>query len=130
MNPTATASHLRDAFGSAVYPVHPLVAATYALVAFETFEAALEPTEHGYSALVASSRVPGSGDAAYAADRVLRRIRDGDEVDEVLAFADDYWRRATRNGYADRTGDGLEQAHAMEALFRELAMEAWRAHWD
>lgn len=113
-----TALELYQQFGTPVYPGHPVALACYTLIEHPGFEGPPVKT-------VAASR-----DSTQATAAMLGRIQRGESVDSALKWAGDWWARTIRNhrpAFDQRLEPGLEQAAAMEPLFREL-IEAAREH--
>lgn len=104
-----------------VYPGHPLVLATIVMSIFPSYEEACAPTDHGWSAALADSRVPGAGDHVGAAMAVLRKGADGAAVDEMVLTARDYWDKGQAGGHVKNVPSGSHQAGVIEPHFRELA---------
>lgn len=111
-------------FGEPIYPGHPLVVACYTMLAFDSLADALETTEHGWSAMVGSTDVPGCGSSVRAAENLLDNLRRGGDIDLAVAAARVGWARALGGQapiFDTAMGPGQTQADAMEPLFRTLS---------
>jgi hypothetical protein len=97
-----------------VYPGHPITLACQIATTFPDLEAAGHPTRWGWPAALSSGQVSGAGSSVYLGLNVLRMLRDGHPLDEVLAWADDMWLAGSRwndAGYlASEAAVGIEQA--------------------
>ncbi|MHD0644450.1 hypothetical protein ACYPKM_02285 [Pseudomonas aeruginosa] len=104
-----------------VYPGHPLVLAYLVMRAFSSFSVAngKEPGSDYHRALTSS--IPGAGDHMHAAVRALALGDSGNSIDDMVAFAYDYWNRGNAGGHTGNVSAGITQAVAIESAFRELA---------
>lgn len=107
-----------------VYPGHPLVLATAIMHVFATFAEANEPTEQGYCAALADSRIPGAGDHVGAAMRTLELGSRGANADAMVAYAARYWETGQAGGHIKKVDAGKAQAEKIEPHFRAMA-EQW-----
>lgn len=113
-----------------VYPGHALVLALYAIRAFPSARFALATCkDHHFSELVGSILVPGAGDGAYAADHLLRKIRETPaKLEEHLEWAREEWVRRVGPGTGNHEKSyepGVQQAKELEELFRAAV-----SNWD
>ena len=95
-----------------VYPGHPLTIACQIAAAFPDLDAAAHSTRWGWPAALASEHVNGAGSNVYLGLNVLRMLRNGHSLDDVLAWADDMWLAGSRwndAGYLAAEG-GIEQS--------------------
>jgi len=70
-----------------IYPGHPMTLAVQIAEAFPTLEAA-HARDGDYPAALGSSKVDGAGGYVYCALEALDRLRRGESLDAVLAWAD------------------------------------------
>jgi hypothetical protein len=118
---------LFHAYGTPVYPGHPVALACYALIGVPTIDAALTPASPSAMTLVTAKAVVGAHDALQAAAAMLGRLHRGEPVDAALKWANDWWARCIRThqpAFDRRLEPGLEQAARMEPLFRDLIASA------
>lgn len=112
-----------------VYPGHPLVLALYAMREYPSARAALAPTEHGWPALVGNSAIPGAGDGAHAAARLLRQMWENRVPHQTAhQVAHGMWTGMVgpRSGnHEDAYEPGVKQAEELHDLFVETAR-----NWD
>lgn len=106
-----------------VYPGHPLVLATAIMRVFPSFGAANQATEHGWSAALADSRVPGAGDHVGAAMRTLELGSRGSDADAMVEYAARYWEAGQAGGHVKNLDAGRAQAEQIESHFRALAKQ-------
>lgn len=78
----------RAAGDIAYYPGHPITLAVQIAQAFPTLEEAHATTEHGWSAALSCDKVDGAGGNVYAALQALDKLRKGESLESVLAWAD------------------------------------------
>src|SRR3989344_4472835 len=97
-----------------VYPGHPLVLATAIMRVFPSFGAANQATEHGWSAALADSRVPGAGDHVGAAMRTLELGSRGSDADAMIEYAARYWEAGQAGGHVKNQDAGRAQAGQIE----------------
>lgn len=107
-----------------VYPGHPLVLATAIMRVFPTFADANNPTDHGWSAALADSRIPGAGDHVGAAMRTLELGSRGANADAMVAYATRYWEAGQAGGHIKNVDAGKTQAEKVEPHFRAMS-EQW-----
>lgn len=109
-----------------VYPGHGITVAYFIVHVFSLPDEAFGPAQlFGCSRAVASLYVPGAGCGACAGVDVLHRLWNGDDWDEVMADADDNWRR--RNLNPTRLKRGQDQADSLRKQLKEH-QSWWRAH--
>lgn len=70
------------------YPGHPITLAVQIARAFPTFAAARATSPHGWPEALSSDKVDGAGGNVYTALMVLDKLRKGENLDAVLAWAD------------------------------------------
>lgn len=98
-----------------IYPGHAVTIACQIAVTFPSFADAIRPTTAGWPEALASRAIAGAGGSVYQALALLRRIEEGQPLDEVMRWADTRWRsRCAEEGRPD--GDrGCEQARRFVA---------------
>lgn len=124
---TEVQPRLARAYGHAVYPGHALTLAVHALHHFASLDDALAPQSTGWPRMVGSVAVPGAGDGAHEAARLLENLRGGITAADLATDADEEWRRRLGGqspAFADKLLPGLEQAASMRDLFYALASAA------
>ncbi len=109
-----------------VYPDHPLIVALHVFANFKNAsEAIAECAIDECPALVSSSKVPASGDGAWACYRMIKHIKEKHLTPETAClWADGFWVRLVGPGtgnFEDRLKDGLEVAYKARAIFIEAA---------
>lgn len=104
-----------------VYPGHPQVLGTAIMSVFAAFADANRPTEHGWCAALADSRIPGAGDHVGAAMRMLELGSRGLNADAMIAYATQYWEAGQAGGDTDNVDAGRAQAEKIEPHFRAIA---------
>jgi hypothetical protein len=103
-----------------VYPGHPLVLATAIMSIYPDFTSANGITVSGFPQALTDNSIPGSGDHVEAALDTLELGAKGASLEEMIAFANDYWIRGKAGGHIKNVDDGSAQALAMHDAFREL----------
>jgi hypothetical protein len=71
-----------------IYPGHPITLAVQIARAFPTFAAARAPSSHGWPEALSSDKVDGAGGNVYTALQALGKLRKGESIESVLAWAD------------------------------------------
>ena len=104
-----------------VYPGHPLVLGTAIMSVFAAFPDANRPTEQGWCAALADSRIPGAGDHVGAAMRMLELGSRGSSADAMIAYATHYWDAGQAGGHINKVAAGRAQAVRIEPHFRAIA---------
>jgi hypothetical protein len=107
-----------------VYPGHPLVLATVIMSVFDSFGDASDSNADGRSRAITSDAIPGAGDHASAALRVLAVGANDGTLDEMVEYARRYWNENQAGGHRDSVAKGNTQADRIEPHFRAKAA-AW-----
>lgn len=119
-NPTNLATPFNPVM--AVYPGHPITLAVTVMQAYASLESALERSaSDGFKAALTNSAVAGARGPLNAALGMLHTLQEGVlSVEEVFQWADNYWYEETNHGYERQYAEGLNQAHTLQPLFRQL----------
>ena len=112
-----------------VYPDHALIVALHVFANFKKASDAISIQKEGdCPALVSSSKIPGSGDGAWACYRMIKHIKDKNLTPETAClWADGQWVGLVGPGtgnFEDRLSDGLKVASEARGMFVEMA-EKW-----
>lgn len=119
-----------------VYPDHVIITALHVFANFDKASEALEVIDNSTTnvksscpRMVASSKVLGSGDAAWSCSRMIKQIKDGNlSVENAYIFADGLWVGLIGPGsgnFEDRLKDGLAVGCKARSRFLEAAKK-----WD
>jgi hypothetical protein len=119
-----------------VYPDHILIVALHVFANFDNASEALEVidnstinTKSSCPRMVASDKVPGSGEAAWSCARMIREIKDGKLSPETACiFADGIWVGLVgpgTNNFENRLKDGLAAGYNARGKFLDAV-----AKWD
>ena len=108
-----------------IYPGHPVVMALLITHLFDDLASAATPTEHGWSAAVGSSDIPGGGGEVASGLNLLIKVAAGEcSLDEAIAWGDERWALSKAGGHADRVEPGQCQAELAKPLLR-TRLQTW-----
>lgn len=125
----ADLEHLKTA---AVYPGHPVTIGYLITLLYPSYEAAVESVygrdDGRYISTHAccNNDIPGAGGNVHSGERLLQRLRNGEDITDVYAWADEVWRgcdsQATGGHYTEeRYPDPVERQR-----WKDKTIQRWK----
>lgn len=107
-----------------VYPGHPAVMAYNIMCVYDSYSAAIETTQHGFSSALGHCDVLGSGGEVHQGIAFLKAIKQGETKESVFDRFSDQWRSYGAGGHLDAVKPGQEKADKVKSILFE-AIDNW-----
>lgn len=107
---------------SVVYPGHPCLIAMQIMCSFPSYEAASQPTKHGWAEALSCSDVRGAGGAVNQGMELLRLMAEESmPPEEAHSFGCMLWKRSRQGDHPDALEHGEIEAERHRDLFLSLS---------
>ena len=107
---------------SVVYPGHPCLIAMQIMCSFPSYEAASQPTRHGWAEALSCSDVRGAGGAVNQGMELLRLMAEESmSPEDVHSFGCMLWKRSRHGDHPDALERGEIEAERHRGLFLSLS---------
>lgn len=120
---SSLAEHRQDILRmSVVYPGHPCLIAMQIMCSFPSYEAASQPTRHGWAEALSCSDVRGAGGAVNQGMELLRLMAEESmHPEEAHSFGCMLWKRSRQGDHPDALEHGEIEAERHRDLFLALS---------